>query len=104
VLGCGTGHQSRQGCGGKDLESHGGVGGATSRFPGALLEEVIIANDRNLPEECGEGRRTATDTPLAWLGLMILVDAVDMTLEKGSEENSTRRQERVTEQKFQLEG
>ncbi len=34
---------------------------------------------------------------------MIPVDAVDVTLEKRSKENSTRRQERVAEQKFQLE-
>jgi hypothetical protein len=34
---------------------------------------------------------------------MIPVDAVDVTLEQRSEENSTRRQERVAEQKFELE-
>lgn len=34
---------------------------------------------------------------------MILVDAVDMTLEQRSEENPARRQERVAEEEFQLE-
>jgi len=37
------------------------------------------------------------------LSLMIPVDAVDVMLEKRSEESATRRPERFAEHKFQLE-
>jgi hypothetical protein len=67
------------------------------------LDEVVIANDRHLTEESGQGRRTATHTPLGRLGLMVPVDAIDVMLEKRREENATRGKERVAEHQFELE-